>query len=147
MKSETRRFDRKGASCWRAKSNAARRLPRLAPSAMATLATVQYGSNQQSAINNRQSTNQQSTISNQQFLSFYPPHAQHPAAGAGAVGAAAEQIRSAGDRLLEEPLVFDRLTQNHAQQAAMAGVGQRVHSRPPFFDEPLCGVPILTNEP
>ena len=44
----------------------------------------------------------------------------------------------AGERLLEEPLLLERLAENHAQHAAMPGVGHRLDARPPAVDKGLC---------
>ena len=41
-----------------------------------------------------------------------------------AVGAAPEEIRATGQRLIEEPLLLERLSEDDAKQAAVPGVGQ-----------------------
>ena len=51
---------------------------------------------------------------------------QHAAAGAGAVGAAAEQIGAAGERQVEEALVLERLAEDHVEHGPVARVRQRV---------------------
>src|SRR5207237_2564652 len=49
-----------------------------------------------------------------QALLFHPPRRHDAAAGAGAVGAPAEQVFPASDGLVEEPLVLHRLAQTDA---------------------------------
>ena len=54
---------------------------------------------------------------------YYSIHrvGQHSAAGAGAVGAAAEEVGPAGQRLLEEALVLERFAEDDVQHACGGG--------------------------
>ena len=67
-------------------------------------------------------------------LALNPPDAQHPATRAGAVRTAAEEVRAAGQRLLEEPPVFESFAENDPQHAAMARMGHFVQARAPAID-------------
>src|SRR5262245_26327747 len=53
------------------------------------------------------------------------------------VGTTAKEVEVAGGRLLEKPLLFERLAEDHAEHPAMPRVGHRFHTRPPAFDELL----------
>ncbi len=64
-----------------------------------------------------------------------PPRRQDVALRAGAVGAAAEDVGPAGERLFEHALVLEGLAEDHAQQRAVTGVRQRVDAGAPLLDE------------
>src|SRR6266550_1275477 len=120
MKSETTKSDRRRDSRSTAKSKAARRFPRLAPRAMATVG------NSASALD--------------------PPDGEDTTAGAGAVGSAPQKIGAPGNRLVEEPFVLERLSQDHTQQAPVPRVGHGLDARAPLPDELLRGIRILANQ-
>src|SRR3954471_5352679 len=114
-------LERSAASRSTAKSSAARRSPRLLPSA--------------TAIRRRAALT----------ALLDPAGRHHAAARAGAVGAAAEQVGAAGECLLEEALVLERLAEDHVEHRAVAGVGHGRDPRAPLGDEIGRGLAIVTD--
>src|SRR2546421_3362329 len=58
---------------------------------------------------------------------FDPPRRQHVSdARPYVVRTAAEEIGVAGECLIEEALLLERLAEDHAEHAAMAGIGHRL---------------------
>ena len=49
----------------------------------------------------------------------------------------AQQIGAAGERLLEKPLLLERLAEDDPQHAAMARIGHRLDTGAPPIDESL----------
>src|SRR5207247_4247211 len=69
---------------------------------------------------------------------FDPPRRQHLAVRRGErLAPAAEKIDAAGERLLEEALLLERLAEDDAQHPALARVGHRLDPRLPPIDERL----------
>jgi hypothetical protein len=75
-------------------------------------------------------------------LLLNPPLCEHAAAGAGAIGAAAEQVLPTGNRLLEEPLVFEGFAEDHAEHAQMPRIREPLEARAPLLDERPRGVTV-----
>src|SRR5690349_19235803 len=89
-----------------AKRTAAARSPRLLPIAMAAFTRGTSGPGDAVGV-----------------LGRVDPPVGHDLAGrAGTVGATAQQVAAAGERKLEEALVFGGLAEHHAEHRAMAGV-------------------------
>src|SRR5690606_16519963 len=64
-----------------------------------------------------------------------PARAEHATAGAGAVGAAAQQVIATGQHLLEETLVLECLAEHDAQHPTVPGVFELVDAGAPAIDE------------
>src|SRR5712691_6323884 len=76
--------------------------------------------------------------------SLYPPGRQHAAdPRPDALAPAAEQIRLAGARLLEEPLLLEGFAENDLQHSAVPRVGHRLDARPPAVNECLRRTRVL----
>ena len=75
-----------------------------------------------------------------------PARRQDSPARARAVGAPAEKVAAAGQRLVEEAAMLRSLAEDHAQHRPMAGVAQAVDARPPLVDESLRAVAILLED-
>src|SRR5262249_25062010 len=60
-----------------------------------------------------------------------------PDTRADVLGSSTQQIQTSGERLFEEPFLFERLAEHHPQHAAVPGVGHRFDARGPAVDERL----------
>src|SRR5205823_1586704 len=112
-----------------AKASAARRFPRFEPRAMATLFKVQG-----------------SRLRLSGGSTFDPPHRENAPTRARAVRPSSQQVRPAGERLVEEPFVLERLAKDDAQQAAMARVRHGLDARSPNIDELLRRRAVFADE-
>ena len=66
--------------------------------------------------------------------------------GAGAFGAAAQDVGPSRECLFEHPEMLEGFTQDHAQQRAVTGVWECVHSAAPLFTERSRHVPVGRQE-